>query len=71
MLTKNLPGLVSSLIVAAVLALGGCASQEMKSMDDSMHKDMKGSMEKPMMKSTDEGMTDKMDAMDKSKDDSM
>jgi len=72
MLIKNFSGLAPLLIAVAVLVLGGCASKNMKSMDDSMHKeDMKGSMDKPMMKSTEEGMSDKMDTTDQSMDDSM
>ena len=56
MLTKGLAVVFSSVLIALVLCLPGCASSDMKSMDDSM--------QKPMMKDSGKQMNDDMDKHD-------
>ena len=56
MLTKGLAFVLSSMLLSAVLCLSGCASEDMKSMDDSM--------QKPMMNDSGKQMNDSMDKKD-------
>jgi len=56
MLTKGLTVTFSSMLIAAALCLPGCASSDMKSMDDSM--------QKPMMEDSGQQMNDGMDKHD-------
>jgi hypothetical protein len=56
MSTKGLTIAFSSMVIAAALCLHGCASSDMKSMDDSM--------KKPMMKDSATQMNDSMDKHD-------
>ena len=53
---KGLTITFSSMLIAAALCLSGCASSDMKSMDDSM--------QKPMMKDSGKQMNDSMDKHD-------
>jgi hypothetical protein len=56
MSTKGLVVTFSSMLIAAALCLSGCASSDMKSTNDSMHK--------PMMKDSGKQMNDSMDKHD-------
>ena len=56
MSTKGLAVVMSSMMIATALCLGGCASGEMKSMDDSMNK--------PMMKDSGSKMDNGMEKHD-------
>ena len=56
MTTKGLAVVLSSVLITAALCLSGCASSDMKSMDDSM--------QKPMMNDSGKQMNDSMDKKD-------
>ena len=56
MSTKGLVVGLASALIAAALGLSGCASSDMKSMDDSM--------QKPMMKDSGKQMNDGMEKHD-------
>ena len=56
MSTKRLALVLHSMLIAAALGLSGCASSDMKSMDDSM--------QKPMMKDSGKQMNDDMEKHD-------
>ena len=56
MLTKGLAVILPSMFVVAALGLSGCASGDMKSMDDSM--------QKPMMQDSGKKMDDGMEKHD-------
>ncbi len=71
MATKVLGGLFSAAVIAAALAMSGCASDDMKSMGNSMDKSMShDSMDKPMMDDSKKEMKDDME-MKKDMDNSM
>ena len=59
MSTKPLAGCLSSILIVAVLTLSGCASGDMKSMNNSMDKSM--SNDKSMMDDSKKPMKDDMD----------
>lgn len=56
MTTKGLAVVFSSVLITAALCLSGCASSDMKSMDDSM--------QKPMMKDSGKQMNNNMEKHD-------
>ena len=72
MATKVFGGLFSAAVIAAALAMSGCASDDMKSMNNSMDKKpmMHDSMDKPMMDDSKKEMKDDME-MKKDMDNSM